>query len=60
MRNFNKQILLHCSCANETLSTLKFAQRAKFIQNNVKLLFLTLALFETLESKEVNDEVIYD
>ena len=28
------------SCVNETLSTLKFAQRAKLIQNNVRCLRL--------------------
>jgi hypothetical protein len=28
---------LHCSCALETLSTLKFAQRAKKIKNNVRV-----------------------
>jgi hypothetical protein len=36
--------LLHVSCAMETLSTLKFAQRAKFIQNNV-MNFLTSNCF---------------
>ena len=33
-----------CSSANETLSTLKFAQRAKLIQNNV-LTFNLIFLF---------------
>lgn len=31
--------LLPCSSTNETLSTLKFAQRAKLIQNNVFIYF---------------------
>lgn len=33
-----------CSCSLETLSTLKFAQRAKFIKNNVRKLSIKGAL----------------
>lgn len=32
-----------CSCSLETLSTLKFAQRAKFIKNNVRNFFVALS-----------------
>lgn len=35
-------ILYSCSCAAETLNTLKFAQRAKLIQNNVKVYLLPM------------------
>lgn len=34
-----------CSSANETLSTLKFAQRAKLIQNNVLKLHALVSLY---------------
>lgn len=35
-------MLYSCSCAAETLNTLKFAQRAKLIQNNVKVYLLPM------------------
>lgn len=37
------------SCAAETLSTLKFAQRAKFIQNNVSVSGFLLKIIITRE-----------
>lgn len=50
-------IYLHCSSASETLSTLKFAQRAKLIQNNVSaliymsiLVIVTTCIFKNISS----------
>jgi hypothetical protein len=45
--NISMTISNSCSCSLETLSTLKFAQRAKFIKNNVCLSYFS-SLFISL------------